>query len=84
MFCVASVIKFSVFSELLLKSTLFVRYKLNRFQPSRVNQFDVRALLFGDYTRFILLDKMVLYDQWKPALWQFIDVTIIFGIVYVV
>ena len=57
-FYVANVITFSAFSELLWKSILLVRYKLNRFSFARVNQFDIRALLFGGYDRFILLDKM--------------------------
>ena len=30
-----------------------------------MNQFDIRALLFGDYDRFIPLDKMVFYGYWK-------------------
>ena len=61
MFYVANVITLSVFSELLWKPTLLVCYKLNRFQPPQVNQFDTRALLFGGYARFIPLDKMILY-----------------------
>ena len=61
MFDVAYVIIISVFSELLWKSTLLLRYQLNRFQPPQVNQFDISSLLFGGYARFLLLDKMVLY-----------------------
>ena len=55
MFHVANVIMFSVFLELLCKFTLLVRYKLNRFRPPQVNHFDIRALLFGGYIRFIPL-----------------------------
>ena len=62
MFYVAHVIKLSVFLELLWKSTLLVRYKLNRLRPPRVNHFDIRALLSGGYARFIPLDKMALYS----------------------
>ena len=40
MFYVGSVIIFSIFPQLLKKSTLLVRYKLNRFRSPRVNQFD--------------------------------------------
>ena len=36
MFYVASVIKFSIFSELLWKPYLPVRYKLNMFQPPQI------------------------------------------------
>ena len=61
MFYVANAMKFSVFLELLWNSALLLRYKLNIFHPLRMNQFDMCALLFGGYTRFILLDKMVLY-----------------------
>ena len=32
-----------------------------------MNQFDIRELLFGGYARFLPLDKMVLYGEWKPA-----------------
>ena len=56
-FYVASSITISAFSKLLWKSTLLVRYRLNRFRPPHVNQFDFCALLFGGYTRFITLDK---------------------------
>ena len=59
MFYVASVIIFGVFSELLWKSTLLVRYKLNWFRPPWVNQFESCALLFGGYARIMLIDKMV-------------------------
>ena len=62
---VANVITFSVFSELLWKFTLLVSYKLNRFRPPRLNQFDIRALLYGGWPRFITLDKMVFYGYWK-------------------
>ena len=61
MFYVSNIVTFSVFLELLCKSTLIVCYKLNIFRPPRVNQFDILALLFGGYAKFILLDKMVLY-----------------------
>ena len=59
MFYVANVITFSVFSYLLCKSTLLVCYQFNRLRPPQVNQFDISALLFGGYARFILLGKMV-------------------------
>ena len=62
LFYVDSVITFGVFSELLWKSTLLVCYKLNRFHPPQVNQFDISLFLFGGYARFVLLDKMVLYN----------------------
>ena len=65
MFHVSSVITLRVFLELLWKFTLLVCYKLNRFRPPRVNQFDIRALLFSSYARFIPLDKMVFYGYWK-------------------
>ena len=55
MLYVANVIPFSVFLELLCKSTLIVRYKLNSFRPPRVNRFDTIALLFGGYARFMPL-----------------------------
>ena len=45
---------------------------------------DICALLLGGYTRFILLDKMVLYGQWKPPLWKFINNIVIFDIVSIV
>ena len=61
MFYVASVIKVCVFSDVLWKSTLPVRYKLNRFRLPLVNYFDICALLFLCYISFIPLDKMVLY-----------------------
>ena len=40
-----------------------VRYKLNRSETPQVNQFDVRALLFGGYSGFIPLFKMVYIDD---------------------
>ena len=69
MFYIASFITFSVFSELPWKSTVLVRYKLNIFRTPRVNQFDIRALLFGGYTRFIPLDKWSYMDNGKPSFW---------------
>ena len=84
MFYVANVITFSVFLELLWKNTLLVRYRSNRFRPPQVNQFYIRAQLFGGYTRFIPLFKVVSIYNVKPSLWQFIDVTIRFYIIYVV
>ena len=63
MFYVPIVIKLSVVLELLWKSTILVLYNLNRFRPLRVNQFNICALLFGGYARFILLDKMVYMDN---------------------
>ena len=57
MFYVAIVIIFSIFLEVLWKSTLLVRYKLNIFRPPQVNEFGIRELLFGSYSRFIPLDK---------------------------
>ena len=56
-----NVITSILFLELLRKSTLLVRYKLNILRPPRVNHFDNSALLFGGYGSFISLDKMVLY-----------------------
>ena len=53
MFYVANVITFSVFLELLWKFALLVRFRINRFQPPRVEQFDIRARLFDSYDRFI-------------------------------
>ena len=41
--------------EIYFTSTL----KLNIFRPPQVNQFDILALLFDGYARFIPLDKMV-------------------------
>ena len=61
MFYIASVITFSLFLELRWKSTLLVHYKLNRFRILQVDQFDIRALLFGAYARFVKVDQMVLY-----------------------
>ena len=60
MFYIVNAIKFSVFSELLWKYNLLVCYELNRFWSPRVNQFDISAILFGGYTRFLPLDKMVI------------------------
>ena len=59
MFYVADVITLSVVLELMRKSNLLVCYKLNIFRPPWVNQFDICALLFGGYARFIPLYKMV-------------------------
>ena len=67
-FYVANVIKLRLVSELLWKFNLLARYKLNIFRPPRVNQFDIRALLFGGYARFTPLDKTVFYGYWKPCL----------------
>ena len=61
MFHVANVIKFSLSLELLRKSALLLRYKLNIFHILRMNQFDICTLIFGGYTSFILLDKMFSY-----------------------
>ena len=61
----SNVIIFCIFLELLKKFTLLEPYKLNIFRPPRVNQFDICALLFRGYARFILLDKMVFYSYWK-------------------
>ena len=83
MFYVASIIPFRVFLELLWKSTLLLRYKLNILWPRWLNHFDIMALLIGGYARFIPLDKIVLYVSWKPDLWQFINVTVRFDIVFV-
>ena len=55
MFYVANVITFSMFSELLWKFTLLIRYKLSILWPLRVNQFGIPAMLFGGYSRFIQL-----------------------------
>ena len=65
MFYLANVTTLSIVSELLWKFTILVRYRLNIFSPPRVNQFDICALLFGSYARFIPLDKMVFYGYWK-------------------
>ena len=78
MFYVANIIIFSVFLELLRKPTLLVCYKLNRFHPLQVNQFDIHALLFGGYSRFITLDKIVFYGYWRPTFRQLIFVTFSF------
>ena len=68
MFYVASVITFSLFFELMWKYTLLVHYKLNIFQPPRVNQFDIFTLLFGVYTSFILLDKLsYIFNETLPS-----------------
>ena len=53
MFYLSDVVTISVFLKLLSKFNLLVRYKLNGFRPPRVNQFDMRALLFCGYTMFI-------------------------------
>ena len=64
MFHIASVITFGVFLELLWKSNLLVRFRLNRFWPPRMNQFDIRELLSGRYARFIPSDKIVyIYNE---------------------
>ena len=65
MFYAGNIITLSVVLELLCKSTLLVRYKLNLLQPQLVNQFGFFALLFGGYDRFIPLDKMVFCGYWK-------------------
>ena len=65
MFYVANLIKLSVVSEILWKSNLLVRYKLDIFPPLQVNNFDISALLFGVYSRFIPLDKIFFYGYWK-------------------
>ena len=78
MFYVANVITFTVFLELLWKFTLLLRYKLNIFRPPWMNQFDICALLFGGYTMFIPLGKMVNRDNGNPDLWQFIYVIVRF------
>ena len=65
MFYLANVTTLSIVSELLWKFTILVRYRLNIFSPPRVNHFDICALLFGSYARFIPLDKMVFYGYWK-------------------
>ena len=65
MFYVDNITTLSVFSELLWKFTLLVRYKLNISRPPRANQFDISALLFVSYSRFIPLDKMVFYGYRK-------------------
>ena len=62
---VANIITLRVVLELLWEFTLLICYKLNIFRPPRVNQFDICALLFRGYARFILLDKMVFYSYWK-------------------
>ena len=63
MFYVANVIKFSIFLELMWKFTLLTRYRLNSLRPPRVNQFDICALLFGGYSRFIPLGKFFYRDN---------------------
>ena len=65
MFYIAKFITLSVVMELLLKFTLLIHYKLSRFRTPQVNKFDIRALLFGSYARFVPLDKMVFYGYWK-------------------
>ena len=80
MFYGATVIKFGVFSELLWKSIFLVCYRLNRFRPPRVNQFDICALLFGGYTRFTALAKNGLIRLMETCQ-KFIDVTVRLDIV---
>ena len=65
MLCVANVITYIVVLELLWKFYSLVHYKLNRFLPPQVKQFDICALLFGGYDRFVPLNKMVFYGYWK-------------------
>ena len=85
MFYVANVITLGVVLELLWKFTLLVYYQLNIFQPPWVNQFDILALLFGNYARFISVYKNgILWLLESPAFYQFVDVTYIFNIVSVV
>ena len=60
MFYLSNVIIFTVSLELLWKVTLFERYRLNRFRPPWVNQFDIRARLFGGYTRFIPIYELII------------------------
>ena len=67
MFYVANVITFSVFLELLWKFALLVFYKLNGFCPPWVDQFDIRALLFGGYYRLIPLYQKVNRYNVKPC-----------------
>ena len=43
----------------------FTRTLQVKYIPPGVNQFDIRAPLFGGYARFILLDNMVFYGYWK-------------------
>ena len=83
MFYLASDIKFSIFSEFLWKYTLLVYYKLNIFRPLQVSQFDIHALLFWGYARFIPLDKMILYRYWKTAFLKVIDATVSFDFFFV-
>ena len=65
MFNVSSVITFSVFLELLRKSTLLVRYKLNILWPPRVKQFDICVLLFHRL-RQVHIDKLNgIFCWWK-------------------
>ena len=61
MLYVSKFIKFKAFLDLLWKYNLLVHYKLKKFRPPRVYQFDIHALLFWGYSRFIPLDKTVLY-----------------------
>ena len=56
MFYVAIFITFSVFLESLCKFALQVSFTLNIFRPSQENQFDICALLFIGYARFVPLD----------------------------
>ena len=53
MFYAANIITVSVFLELLWKFIILICYKLNIFGPPLVNQFDIRAILFGGYARFV-------------------------------
>ena len=77
-------IPFSIFLELLRNSSLLIHYKFNRFRPPQLNQFDICALLFGGYARFLILDKIVLYRYWKTAFRQLIFVTVSFDIFSVI
>ena len=61
MFYVDNIIIFCVFLEILWNSTLLIRYKLDKFRPPWVNQFDICVMLFGGYARFIPLYEIVLY-----------------------
>ena len=65
MFYIANVITLSVFLELLRKFNLLLLYKLNSLRPPWVNQFDIHAVFFGGYARFIPLYKMIFCGYWK-------------------
>ena len=65
MLCVANVITYIVVLELLSNFSSLVHYNLNRFRSPWVKQFDILALLFGGYARFIPLNKMVFYGYFK-------------------